>query len=199
MLTFIEGNLVEVTPAYTVVENNGIGFLVNTSLRTFSAIKNMQRCKLFTHLAIRSEATTPVGFVIYGFIDETERHLFLQLISVSGIGANTARLILSSLSLEDIYFAIASGNAETFQKVKGIGEKSSQRIIIDLKGKIDKQGYEKDKLIIPQNNIKKEALAALVMLGFTRNACEKVIDKIFNEENINLTVEELIKKALKFL
>lgn len=199
MLTFIEGNLVEVNPTYVVIENNNMGYLLNISLRTYSAIKELKRCKIYTHLAIKSEATTPVGIVTYGFVDETERKFFLQLISVSGVGANTARLILSSLTLDEIFFAVINGNASTFQKVKGIGEKSAQRVIIDLKGKLEKVGFDKEKINVTQNNIKEEALAALIMLGFTRNACERVIEKIIRTDGSNMSVEELIKQALKTL
>lgn len=201
MLNFIEGNLVEITPAYAVIESHGMGYMANISLRTYSAVKDLQRCKLFTHLAVKSEATTPVGLVLYGFVDEEERHLFLQLISVSGVGANTARLILSSLTLEEIYYAVVNGNAATFQKVKGIGEKSAQRIIIDLKGKIDKVGSGKENILPAHNKLKEEALAALIMLGFTRNIAEKAIEKIIHQsmDGHSITVEELIKQSLKIL
>ena len=196
MITHIKGVLVEKNPAFVVIETaGGIGYLVHISLNTFSQIKNDTDIKLFTHYVIKEDAQ-----LLYGFVTEDERTLFRLLISVSGIGPNTASLILSSLTVNDTIQAISSENSQLIQSVKGVGAKTAQRVIIELKDKIAKAPIQiKDKISISYNNNKIESLSALVSLGFQKNAAEKVIDKILKEENSSMNVEDLIKRALKLL
>lgn len=199
MITFIEGILVEKNPACAVINCQGIGYLLNISLNTFATLGELrQPCRLFTHLAVKSEATTPVGMVLYGFHSEREREVFLHLISVSGIGLNTARLIISSLTADEIITAIASGNTGAFQNVKGIGAKTAQKVIIDLRDKISKTSHLPELLIPAHNRNKEEALSALILLGFSRNPAEKALDRILKSDPSH-TVEQLIKMALKIL
>ena len=133
MIYFVDGKLIEKNPAYAIVETCGIGYFINISLNTYSRLGNAgESCRLFTYLAIKSEAATPVGVTLYGFFTIEERDLYINLLSVNGVGANTARLILSSLSTDEVIFALSSGSVSTFEKVKGIGSKTAQKIIIDL-------------------------------------------------------------------
>jgi holliday junction DNA helicase RuvA len=193
MLDFIKGDIAELTPTYAVIELNGLGYYINISLNSFTLLQGAKTSKLFLHQVIREDA-----HLLFGFTSIDERGIFRQLISVSGIGANTARMILSSLSPDEIRNAIASGNVDLLKSIKGIGIKSAQRIIIDLKDKI---GLSAD---LPQifknvdNTLKKEALSALEILGFSRKNSEKVIDKLL-AGNSSLSVEDLIKQALKLL
>lgn len=199
MITFLEGRLAEKTPAYAVIECNGIGYFINISLNTFSSLGEInQPCWLLTHLAIKNEATTPVGLVLYGFYTAKEREVFLHLISVSGVGSNTARLIISSLTADEIVSAIINGNVGLFQNVKGIGGKTAQKIIIDLRDKIGKVSGLIDISSPLHNTNREEALSALILLGFSRNLAEKALDKILKTEP-SLKVEQLIKQALKIL
>lgn len=199
MYSYIAGKIGELNPAYVVIDCQGIGYMINISVNTFSNIKNLDHCRLFTHLAIKNEATTPVGFVLYGFFDKSERELFRQLISVSGVGYNTAILILSSFPPEKLVAAISENNVAALQSVKGIGAKSAQRIIIDLKDKIQKGRVASDLIGIPHNTNRDEALSGLMVLGFHKTGAEKALDKIQKEEGTELSIEELIKKALKIL
>lgn len=199
MYSYLKGRLVEKNPAWCIVECNGIGFHLHISLNTYSKLTE-ENCRLFTHLGIRNEATTPVGFSLYGFAEEEERGLFRKLISVSGVGNNTALLMLSSLSTAELTQAIITGNAPLLQSIKGIGGKTAQRIIVDLKDKLDKQSASDPGFFRPQQNAgKAEALAALVALGFNKNASEKVLDKIIIKQGGDLSVEKLVKEALKNL
>jgi holliday junction DNA helicase RuvA len=199
MINSIEGRLAEKTPTYAIIECNGIGYFLNISLNTFSLLGDVnQNCRLFTHLAIKTEATTPVGLSLYGFHSVKEREVFLHLISVSGVGSNTARLIISSLTADDVVAAILNGNVGLFQSVKGIGGKTAQKIIIDLRDKIGKAGVQGDILSTPHNTNREEALSALILLGFSRNPAEKALDRIMKTEP-TLGVEQLIKQALKIL
>lgn len=200
MISYIEGNLTEKKPTYAVIDCGGVGFLLFISLNTYTKLPDLdKKCKLYSHLAIKSEATTPVGIVMYGFATKEERSIFLDLISVSGVGTNTARLILSSLTTTEAISAICNGDIFTFKKVKGIGEKTAQRIIIDLKNKISKTPQSKE-FFLPQNNtLCNEALSALVMLGFNKNSAEKAIEKVIKNDGFNLSLEEMIKQALKLL
>ena len=200
MITFIEGRLVEKNPTYAIINCNGIGYYLNISLNTYSALGAVNEpCRLLTHLAVKSEATTPVGMLLYGFHNDREREVFLHLISVSGVGSNTARLIISSLTAEEVVSAIVNGNAGIFQNVKGIGLKTAQKIIIDLRDKMGKSGSLSD-IIAPTHNIvnRNEALSALILLGFSRNPAEKALDRVLKADQ-SLTVEQLIKQALKIL
>ena len=199
MYSYIEGKLAEKNPAYTVIDCHGIGYMINISLNTFSKLKDKEHFRLFTHLAIKNEATTPVGFVLYGFADKQERQLFRQLISVSGVGNTTALLMLSSLTPEKLYGAIVNGNTSVLQSVKGIGAKSAQRIIIDLKDKLEKGNMTSEILNITYNTNRDEALSGLTVLGFNKSAAERALNKILSKQETELPIEELIKEALKIL
>ena len=190
MITHIKGKLVEKNPAFVVIDCNGIGYLLRISLHTYSQIGESELCMLYTHLSIKEDAHT-----LFGFSEREERELFRHLISVSGVGPNTAQMILSSLSPLDAQQAIIAENVSLLKSVKGIGGKTAQRIILDLKDKLAKQGIVVDKSIIQHNTTREEALSALTMLGFSKNAIEKVIDKELQEGV--LEVEELVKRVLK--
>lgn len=194
MYAYIDGKLTFKCPAYVVIDAGGVGYHINISLNTFGLIADQERCKLYTWLHVKEDAHT-----LYGFADEGERRLFLHLISVSGIGPNTGRMILSSITPAEIQTAIVKGDVPLIQRIKGIGPKSAQRLILELQDKLKKEGP--DSLIsIPKNyTVKDEALSALVMLGFPKNNAEKVLDQAINATNDSLTVEALIKIALKSL
>lgn len=193
MIDHLAGKVDSITPTYVVVDCNGVGYLVHVSLNTYTKIKDSSSVKILTHLAIREDA-----HVLYGFADEHERELFRLLISVSGVGAATARMILSSLNPVEIERAIASADLITLKKIKGIGAKSAERIIVDLKDKVGKSGFTTVELSgISGGN--QEALMALVALGFTKPAVEKVLLKVRQEHGSDLKVEEIIKVALKYL
>ena len=195
MYDYISGKLAFKCPAYVIIDAGGVGYHINISLNTYSALSaNENNCKLFTWLYVKEDA-----HLLYGFADEGERRLFLHLISVSGIGANTGRMMLSSITPAEIQQAIIKGDVPLIQRIKGIGPKSAQRIVLELQDKLKKEGP--DSLIsVPVNHtVKEEALSALVMLGFAKIAAEKVIDQIVKKDDENLTVEKLIKIALKNL
>ena len=193
MITQIRGRLVEKNPTYVVVDCAGVGYLLHVSLQTFSSLPTDENIRLFTHLSIREDAHT-----LYGFITKTEREVFKLLISVSGVGPSIARTMLSSMSSEEVQNAIASENVALIQSVKGIGAKTAQRVIVDLKDKILKT-FDIDEVSLSSNNTnKEEALSALEVLGFNRKQSEKVITAIL-KDSPNETVELLIKKALKNL
>lgn len=194
MYSYFEGNLIEKTPTYAVIECNGIGYMINISLNTFTKIKEETRCRLYTHLTVREDA-----HILYGFSNENERTLFRHLISVSGIGPNTARMMLSSLSPDEIIQAILVGDVSLLQSIKGIGGKSAQRIILDLKDKMGKISIDKEIFSSSHNTKKEEALSALVMLGFNKAMAEKTLDKIIRSVEAGASVELLIKSALKVL
>lgn len=193
MIEYIKGQLTELTPTYSVIECSGVGYLLNISVPTYSALEGKTDAKLLVHEAIREDA-----HVLYGFINEQERSLFRLLIGVSGVGANTARMILSSIAAPQLEQIILSGDHSTLKKVKGIGTKTAERIIVDLKDKIKPIG---DALILQQsvtNEVFEEALAALVMLGFNRLQSQKVLKKLFDSEP-SIKVEIAIKKALSMM
>jgi Holliday junction DNA helicase RuvA len=193
MITQIRGRLVEKNPTYVVVDCSGVGYLLHISLQTFSALPEDENVRLFAHLSVREDAHT-----LYGFITKTEREVFKLLISVSGVGPSIARTMLSSMSSEEVQNAIASDNVALIQSVKGIGAKTAQRVIVDLKDKILKT-FDIDEVSLHINNTnKEEALSALEVLGFNRKQSEKVISGIL-KDSPNETVELLIKKALKNL
>lgn len=193
MITHIQGKLVEKNPTDVVVDCNGVGYLIHISLHTFSKLPTGENVKLFTHLQVREDSHT-----LYGFSGITEREIFRLLISVSGVGANTARTMLSSLSPKQVTEAIASNDVVVIQSVKGIGLKTAQRVILDLKDKILKVYGLEDVSAVSSNTNKNEALSALETLGFARKQAEKVCEKII-QENPDATVEAIIKQALKNL
>ncbi|MFZ2284040.1 MAG: Holliday junction branch migration protein RuvA [Lutibacter sp.] len=193
MITHIRGKLVEKNPTFAVVETNGVGYWLNISLNTYSQLPDNEFVILYTHLSIKEDAHT-----LYGFINKTEREIFRLLISVSGVGPSIARTMLSSMTTDEIQQAIASNNVSVIQSVKGIGVKTAQRVLVDLRDKISKT-YAIDEVYISQSNtIKNEALSALEVLGFNRKQVEKVVDKILLEDK-TVSVEVLIKNALKNL
>ncbi|HLG04493.1 MAG TPA: Holliday junction branch migration protein RuvA [Bacteroidia bacterium] len=193
MYNHFEGKLAVKTPTYAVLECAGVGYQLNISLNTYSRLPENGNCRLYAHLAVREDA-----LVLFGFWDEEERELFRHLISVSGVGPGTARMILSSLTPAEIAGAILTGNVAALRAVKGIGEKSAQRIIIDLKGKIGKDiGSVSATFFNADNKMRDEALSALVMLGFAKNIADKALDKSLKNEGNAVSVEHLIKLALK--
>ena len=193
MITQIRGRLVEKNPTYVVVDCAGVGYMLHISLQTFSALSDDENVRLFAHLSVREDAHT-----LYGFISKTEREVFKLLISVSGVGPSIARTMLSSMSSEEVQNAIASENVTLIQSVKGIGSKTAQRVIVDLKDKILRT-FDIDEISLKTNNTnKEEALSALEVLGFNRKQSEKAIAVIL-KDSPNETVELLIKKALKNL
>lgn len=193
MIAHLQGKLVEKTPTQLVIDCGGVGYEVHISLHTYSLLPNSDFVKVFTYLQIKEDAHT-----IFGFVEKSEREIFKMLLSVSGIGAGIARTMLSSLEPKQIINAIASADVSAIQSVKGIGGKTAQRVILDLKEKVLKL-YDLDEVSISQNNTNRdEALSALEVLGFVRKASEKVIDKIV-KENPDASVESIIKQALKNL
>lgn len=196
MFEYLKGDIVEITPTYVVLETQGVGYMVNISLQTYSAIQDKSAARLYLYEAIREDA-----FVLYGFATTAERRMFLLLISVSGVGAGTARVILSSLSTPELCQAIRTENVHVIKSVKGIGLKTAQRILVDLKDKInDLEGGQVATLTDTTANaqIASEAVAALSMLGFVAAQSQKVVKKILSDEPA-LSVEQVIKKALKLL
>ena len=193
MYAFISGKVTEKTPAYVVIDNHGIGYFINITLNTFTAIGEKEEVKLYTHTQILEDAHN-----LFGFYSQKERDLFELLISVSGVGCNTARLILSSLTVSELSNAIANDDVKTIQSVKGIGAKTAQRIVIDLKDKLKKIDIQTEIFSVPNNTIRTEALSALTILGFNKAAIEKALDKIL-KQNPDATVEALIKESLKIL
>lgn len=194
MYAYIDGKLAFKSPSYVVIDAGGVGYHINISLNTYSLLGTAERCKLYTWLHVKED-----GHNLYGFADEGERRLFLHLISISGIGPNTARMMLSSITPSEIQTAIISGNVALIQRIKGIGPKSAQRVILELQDKLRKEGPDTLMAAPLNKTVKDEALSALVMLGFARNAAEKVLDQELNNNSPDLTVEQLIKYALKNL
>ena len=193
MIAHIEGRLVEKSPTEVVIDCGGVGYLINISLHTYAQLPDSENVKLYTYLQIKEDAHT-----LFGFSEKIERELFKLLISVSGIGGNTARNMLSSLNPRDLLQAIGGGDAKTIQSVKGIGTKTSQRVILDLQEKVLKLYNIVVVSIVLSNTNADEALSALEVLGFVRKSAEKVIERI-TKQNPNATVEEIIKLALKNL
>lgn len=194
MYDYIKGNVAELTPTYVVLDNHGVGYMINISLNSFNALQHQEDVvKVFVYEAIREDA-----HLLYGFTERRERELFLLLISVSGVGANTARMILSSLTPSDLEQTIASENVGILKSVKGIGAKTAERIIVDLKDKIK---LSTDTLLDKSqvtSEVFDEAMSALVMLGFTKQMSQKALKKLFTAEP-TITVEQAIKKALKMM
>ena len=191
MIAQLQGRLIEKHPTEIVIDCGGVGYLVQISLNTFSAIGSEESIKVFTKLIVREDAQ-----ILYGFSEKIEREMFMHLISVSGIGPNTAMIMLSSMIPDEIAAAIQSEDVKTIQSIKGIGAKTAQRVIIDLKDKMLKMTFSNENIFASNNTNRFDALTALVSLGFDKKSAEKAIDKISTGEE---SVEELIKKALKIL
>ena len=193
MIHHLKGKLVEKNPTHVIIECGGVGYFVNISLHTFSLLPEGELISLFTHLQIKEDSHT-----LFGFAEKSEREIFRLLLSVSGIGSSTARTMLSSMSPAQIRDAIANGDVPSIQSIKGIGAKTAQRVILDLKDKVLKV-YDIDEVSpIPNNTNKDEALSALEVLGFARRQAEKVVDKVISQDS-SLSVENIIKLALKNL
>jgi len=193
MIDYIKGIITQVNPTFITIETGGIGYFINISVNTFSKLESKTEIKILIHEVIREDS-----HLLFGFAESSERDIFRLLISVTGVGANTARMMLSSITPEEIEKAILGSDVNILKSVKGIGLKTSQRIIVDLKDKLGKQAGSSEIFAFSDNTTREEALSALVMLGFAKNAVSKVLDKIVREEK-NLTVEDIIKRALKNL
>jgi Holliday junction DNA helicase RuvA len=196
MIDYLHGEIAELTPATVTIDCNGVGYIANISLQTFSTLQDKKSAKIYIYESVRQDA-----FVLFGFIDKHEREVFMHLISVSGVGPSTARVMLSSLSSKEVEIAIASEDVNTLKSVKGIGPKTAQRIIVDLKDKIKVSNLEdiqvkKGEVSIPA--IGREAVSALVMLGFLQSNSQKVVAKVM-KDNPSSSVEAIIKEALKRL
>lgn len=197
MYAHLFGKLSSINPTTVVIDCAGVGYELHISLYTFERLKDLKEAKVYAHLAIKEDAHT-----LYGFFDEAERHLFRQLISVQGIGASTARMILSSTQPQELIGAIIQGNVALLKSVKGVGPKSAQRIVLELQDKMQKHDMEAGYSLgfASGNRNKEEAISALIMLGFAKSAVEKVVSKILEGPgNSELQVEEIIKRALKNL
>lgn len=193
MIDYIKGNIISINPTQVTVETAGIGYSLNISLSTYAKLEKVKECRILVHEVIREDA-----HILYGFADEEERNIFRMLISVTGVGAATARIMLSSLTPDEIEKAIINANVNVLKGIKGIGLKTAQRIIVDLKDKLTKLPGTGEIFDLRDNTGRDEALSALVMLGFARSAVTKVLDKILREEK-HLSVEEIVKRALKSL
>ncbi len=193
MFEYIAGKIKEITPTYIVIDNDGIGYFIHISIYTYSAFQHKEECKIYIHQVIREDAN-----ILYGFYAKEEREIFRHLISVSGVGANTARIILSSLSASEIHAAITQSDVNLLTSIKGIGTKSAQRLIIELKDKLEKSEIIQEIIPSQSNTFKEQSLSALVTLGFPKNNVEKILNKLILEQPES-TVEELVKKALKLL
>ncbi len=197
MIHFIRGKLVQKLPTYIVIETYGIGYFINISLHTFSALpaQDTENVKILTYLNIKEDAHT-----LYGFYEDEERTLFIHLISVSGIGPGTGRMILSSMNPSEIGQAIIQGNISALQRIKGIGAKSAQRIILEIQDKVKKENFTTSNFIPVHNTLKEEALQALVILGFVKSLGQKALEKVLSEHPADsLALDTLIKLALKNL
>jgi len=195
MITYLEGKLATIDPTYLVVDVNGVGYHVNISLNTYSHLKELKSTKVYTHMHVKEDSHT-----LYGFYETSERTRFRQLISISGVGPSTGMMILSSLSPQEIHSAIVNSDVKTISSVKGIGLKTAQRLILELKDKMSKEELESGVPVISlkmDNSVKSEALSALTTLGINKTIAEKTIDKILSENGAGMRLEELIKLALK--
>jgi len=195
MIAFLKGRLVHKDPTHVVIDVNGVGYHVIISLQTFSEIKDQENIMLHTHLAIREDA-----HVLFGFSAESERKLFQQLISVNGVGPSTAIVMLSYMNSTELKSAIVHEDAVALQAIKGIGGKTAQRVIIDLKDKLKKESWEDTQPTLsvgPHNTLRREALSALVTLGLPKATAEKSVDTVLKKSGNTITLEDLVKQALK--
>jgi Holliday junction DNA helicase RuvA len=195
MIAFLKGRLVHRDPAHVVIDVNGVGYQVNISLQTYSEVKEQENISLFTHLSIREDA-----HVLFGFSSESEKKLFQQLISVSGVGPSTAIVMLSYMNSQELRSAIVREDVAALQSIKGIGGKTAQRVIIELKDKLKKESWEESQPTIsvgPHNTLRKEALSALLTLGLPKAVAEKSVDSVLKKSGNTITLEDLVKQALK--
>jgi Holliday junction DNA helicase RuvA len=194
MFAYLEGDLVYRSASLLYMDVGGVGYELNITLQTYSKIQQAEHCRLYTHLQVREDA-----WVLYGFADEEERATFRQLLNINGVGAATARIILSSLTTDELERAVSTEDSRTLERVKGIGAKTAQRIILELKGKILRQKNTGSLSPVMHNTTQEDALIALVNLGINRGVAENAIKKVNDPANAGLTVEELIKQALRVL
>lgn len=195
MLHYLRGKLIEKSPVHAVVDVHGVAYLLQISLNTFGRIPDQPEVLLYTHFHVNGN---DFSLVLYGFIDEQERDVFRKLISVSGVGPNTARMVLSSMTVEEVAHVIVNKDVASFKRIKGIGEKTAERIIVDLHDKITKSNIATlEKVSVAHNTIKSEALAALSSLGLEKTKTEKLLDKLLTQGTNSLSLEELIKQVLK--
>lgn len=195
MFAYINGKLAHKDPTFVIIDVQGVGYEIKISLHTYSLIKDQENCKLFTHFYVKEDAQ-----ILFGFAEKSEKRLFTQLISISGVGPSTGLMFLSSLSPSEVEQAIVSGDVATIQRVKGIGAKTAQRVILELKDKLSKEGVEMNTTNLSnssQQTIRNEAMAALVTLGINKVAAQNSIDKILKNSAGDIKLEELIKLALK--
>ena len=195
MISYLEGKISQIDPTFVLMEVGGIGYHVKITLNTYSHLKVLKKCKVHTHLHVKEDSHT-----LFGFFEESERKRFRQLISISGVGLTTGIIILSSLSPSEIHSAIVNSDVKTINGIKGVGQKTAQRIILELKDKMSKEELEGQSSVIslsPSNSLKLEALSALTILGMNKGVAEKKIDKLLRETNEEVSLEELIKLALK--
>lgn len=194
MIAYVKGTIAYKSPTYVVIDVGGLGYQVNISLHTYEKISELDHCLLLTHQVIREDAHQ-----LYGFVDENERELFRQLIGISGVGPNTARMMLSALPPEEIKRAIIAGDVSLIRTIKGIGPKSAQRIIVELQDILKKSHTGEIELVTEKTRSVEEAVSALITLGFQRNQAEKAVSTVIRSSNENLNVEEILKQALKLI
>ena len=196
MYAYLKGDITFKSPAFITLEVNGIGFHVNIPLSTYTAIEGQERTTIYTHLIVKEDSHT-----LFGFATQTERYMFVQLIGVTGVGATTAQLILSSMTVDEVRAAVIGEQAHVLQRVKGIGAKTAKQIILDLKSKLTKEAPDGMAVLLPavDNAIREEALSALIALGFNRIAVQKALNQVMKDNASAGKVEELIKAALKAL
>jgi Holliday junction DNA helicase RuvA len=199
MIAYIKGQLAHKTPTFVFVETQGIGYQIFVSLQTFEKIKDAKECLLFTRMVIKNENQNVSAFLLYGFYDEAERDLFEKLLSVSGVGSSTAIMMLSTYKTSEIISAILNRDIGLIKSIKGIGPKSAERIILELRDKLDSLPQFEDENGVKDITLRDEALTALVSLGFNKTNCVKIINKILSSESAVNTVEDLIKRSLKQL
>jgi len=192
MIGYLKGDLTFKDPTFVIIDVNGVGYEVKISLYTFAKIKDLETCMLHTYLYVKEDAQ-----ILYGFFDREEKSTFLQLISINGVGPNTALMINSSLTVDELKNAIVNEEVMVIQKVKGIGNKTAHRIILELKDKIKKEGFETGTPMSQGRNIRREALSALVTLGINRNVAEKSVNEILKQKDGDISLEDLIKLVLK--
>jgi len=192
MIGYLKGNLAFKDPTFVIMDVNGVGYEVKISLYTFSKIKDLESCLLYTHFYVKEDAQT-----LFGFSDKEEKSIFLQLISINGVGPNTALMINSSLTVGELKNAIVNEEVGVIQKVKGIGSKTAHRIILELKDKIKKEGYDVGTAMVGSNSLRHEALSALLTLGINKNMAEKGVDRILKNLGNDISLEDLIKSVLK--
>jgi len=197
MLAYIQGNITSKTPTHVIIESGGLGYFVNISLNTYVKIQDKSSCKLHTYLHMGGSLQSPITISLYGFFEEAERQIFIELLGISGVGAATVRMILSSMTAEEIQRAIVTENVKLLESIKGIGPKTAKRIILELKDKFGKNHLLTTAPLQGSNNVKEEALSALVMLGFSRLQAEQSVQKVMAASQRDLSTEELIKQTLK--